>query len=110
MSPRSRCTARFAPAADEDLDRLLDYLIDRAKYLEDLVHAQEVITMLRKAIEDQLGFTPWSFRKAVEGGSSTRRELIVPAGRTGYLALYEIENNSSVVILAVRHLLESDYH
>lgn len=56
----------------------------------------------------QLAETPYSFRKA--GKSPTRRELIIPFGATGYVALDEIASPSSVVVLAVRHQREEDYH
>jgi plasmid stabilization system protein ParE len=36
------------------------------------------------------------------------RELLIPHG--GYVALFEIEDASTVTILAVRHQLEDDYH
>jgi hypothetical protein len=34
----------------------------------------------------------------------------MPFGHSGYVALFEIENASTVTILAVRHLLEDDCH
>jgi hypothetical protein len=36
--------------------------------------------------------------------------LIIPFGRSGYVALFEIEGPSDVVVAAVRHQLEEDYH
>jgi hypothetical protein len=38
------------------------------------------------------------------------RELIIPFGRSGSVALFEIEGANDVVINAVRHQLEDDYH
>jgi hypothetical protein len=38
------------------------------------------------------------------------RELIISFGRSGYVALFEIEGADEVVINAVRHQLEDDYH
>jgi len=38
------------------------------------------------------------------------RELVIPFGGTGYVALSEIAGNSTVVIAAVRHQREDDYH
>jgi len=55
-----------------------------------------------------LAATPYSFRKA--GKSPTRRELIIPFGATGYVALYEITGPSSVLVLAIRPQREEDYH
>ena len=37
------------------------------------------------------------------------RELIIPIGTSGYVALVEIESNTTVTILAVRHQREEDY-
>ncbi|NRF70986.1 type II toxin-antitoxin system RelE/ParE family toxin [Aquincola sp. S2] len=101
---------RFAPAAAEDLVRLFDYLLERAETIEDLDRAEGVIGALRQAIYAQLAVTPFSFRKAGDGSRSTRRELIVPSGSTGYVALYEITGPRDVLVLAVRHQLEQDYH
>jgi hypothetical protein len=39
-----------------------------------------------------------------------QRELIIPFGGAGYVALYEIVSESKVVLLAIRHQLEEDYH
>lgn len=99
---------RFAPEAEEDLLLLFDFLLERARYPEDLDAAQRVIEALRTAIHAQLAITPFSFRKT--GRSSTRRELIVPSGATGYVAQYEIDGPFSVLVLAVRHQREEDYH
>ncbi len=99
---------RFSAAADDDLQRLLDFLLDGADTLEDLDHAQLAIEAVRSAALNQLAASPYSFRKA--GRSPTRRELIIPFGSTGYLALYEIESPVRVLVLAVRHQREEDYH
>lgn len=99
---------RFSAGADEDLGRLFDFLIDRAQTVEDLDLAQLAINAISTTAVAQLAITPFSFRKA--GRSTSRRELIIPFGATGYVALYEIEGPSSVVILAVRHQREEDYH
>jgi hypothetical protein len=39
-----------------------------------------------------------------------QRELIIPFGGTGYVALYEIVSASKVVVLAVRRQREEDCH
>jgi plasmid stabilization system protein ParE len=99
---------RFSAAADDDLARLFDFLLDKAETVEDLDLAQAAIAAVRSMALNQLAVTPYSFRKA--GKSPTRRELIIPFGATGYVALYEIASPSSVVVLAVRHQREEDYH
>ena len=38
------------------------------------------------------------------------RELVIPFGSAGYVALFEIEGPGHVTILAVRHQREEDYH
>ncbi|MEO5670847.1 MAG: type II toxin-antitoxin system RelE/ParE family toxin, partial [Ramlibacter sp.] len=38
------------------------------------------------------------------------REMIIPFGASGYVALFEIEDATTVTILAVRHHRENDYH
>jgi plasmid stabilization system protein ParE len=66
-----------------------------------------LITALRAGIAT-LQSSPFTCRKA--GNSPFLRELIIPFGRSGYVALFEIENNSTVAVVAVRHQLEDDYH
>lgn len=38
------------------------------------------------------------------------RELIIAFGASGYVALFEIDDASTVTVLAVRHPREDDYH
>ena len=102
-----RFEVRFSEPARRDLDRLFEYLLGRAETVEDLDAAQLVIHDLSSAITHQLARTPFSFRKAAR--SSLRRELIVPSGKTGYVALFDIEPPSLVLVLAIRHQLEEDY-
>lgn len=101
---------RFAPAAEDDLVRLTEFLLNRAQDLDELNQVDASIQALRQAVETQLSSIPWSFRKAGQGSRTTRRELVVPAGASGYVGLYEIESASRVQVLAVRHQLEQDYH
>lgn len=98
----------LAPAAEADLERLFDLLLDRAETSEDLDRAQAAIDAIRAAAQHRLAVTPFSFRKAAR--NPVQRELIIPFGGTGYVALYEIVGPSKVVVLAVRHQREEDYH
>ena len=82
-------TVKFAASAEADMVRLFDHLLDRAETAEDLARAQDVLEALHAAILSHLATSPWSYRKAGDGRSSTRRELIVPSGATGCVALYE---------------------
>ena len=100
---------RFADAARDDLEQLFNFLLERSSSVEDLELAQRAIEAIRDTVTGLLARTPYSFRKA--GSSSLRRELIIPFGNSGYVALYEIEpEKERVIVLAVRHQLEDDYH
>ncbi len=98
----------MGPSAERDLARLFDFLIDRAETAEELDHAQSAIDAIRAAVEYRLAVTPYSFRKAAQ--NPAQRELIIPFGSAGYVALYEIVSPLKVVLLAFRHQLEEDYH
>jgi hypothetical protein len=53
----------------------------------------------------------FSCRKAADGALGARlRELVIPSGSSGYVALFEIDGPTSVTVLAVRHQREQDYH
>ena len=94
--------------AEADLERLFDFLLDRAETIEDLDLAQAAIDAIRATAQHRLAITPFSFRKAAQ--NPAQRELIIPFGGAGYVALYEIVSPSKVIVLAVRHQLEEDYH
>jgi plasmid stabilization system protein ParE len=98
----------LSPAAEADLERLFDFLLDQAETTEDLDRAQAAIDAIRATAQHRLAITPFSFRKAAQ--NPAQRELIIPFGSTGYVALYEIVSPSKVVVLAVRHQREEDYH
>ena len=98
----------LSPAAEADLGRLFDFLLDQADTSEDLDRAQAAIDAVRATAQHRLAVTPFSFRKAAQ--NPAQRELIIPFGSTGYVALYEIVSTSKVVVLAVRHQREEDYY
>ena len=52
--------------------------------------------------------SPFACRKI--GNSPFIRELIIPFGHTGYVALFEIADGRTVIIGAIRHQREDDYH
>ena len=98
----------LSPTAEADLERLVGFMLDQADTSEDLDHAQAAIEAVRAAAQHRLAVTPFSFRKAAQ--NPAQRELIIPFGGTGYVALYEIVSAAKVVVLAVRHQREEDYH
>ena len=94
---------RFTRGAREDLNRLYEFLLEH-----DLDAARRARNEIARAM-DLLQDFPFSCRKASENDPFLR-ELIIPFGSSGYVALFEIENDSTVTILAVRHQREDDYH
>lgn len=100
---------RLARAAEADLDRLFEFLLQRELERDggDLALADQALKAIRLGFET-LAISPFICRKA--GDSPFLRELIIPFGRSGYFALVDIESASSVTVLAVRHQLEDDYH
>jgi plasmid stabilization system protein ParE len=101
----SRYRVRFTADAEADLLRLDDFLLEH-----DLAIAERALAVIKDALQLLEQF-PFSCRKAADGQHGPRlRELIIPFGAAGYVALFEIENARTVTILAVRHQRESDYH
>ena len=96
-------------AAEEDLCRLYDHILAHAEYVEDLEVADRALGAIRHAMAS-LATTPFIFRKIASVEGSLRRELIVPFGSSGYVVQYEIAGPELVVVLAVRHQREEDYH
>ena len=100
----------LSPEAEEDLLRLQDFLLQRARFVEDLEIAERALRAIGTAFRIHLAQSPLIHRKAGSGQSPLRRELLIPFGNTGYLDLYEVLPPDRVLVLAVRHLLEQDYH
>lgn len=98
---------RYSTAAREDLRRLYEYLLDRSETREDLKIAEEALQAIEAGIRS-LSRSPFIYRKA--GASAFLREALIPFGRSGYVALFEIDDAATVTVLAVRHQLEDDYH
>jgi len=82
-------------------------LLVRASTVEDLDLAKRALNAITASI-DSLNRSPFTFRKV--GQSPFLRELLIPFGHSGYVALCEIEDASTVTVLAVRHQREDDYH
>ncbi len=96
---------RFTVEAQEDLQRLHVFLLGHNLSLAEraIEVIQDALTLLEKF--------PFSCRKAAEGRHGPRlRELIIPFGSSGYVWLFEIDDATTVTVMAVRHQRESDYH
>ena len=99
---------RLTRDAESDLERLFDFLVERELARDgDLYLPDQAMVALWAGIATLMS-SPFTCRKA--GDSPFLRELIIPFGRSGYVALFEIENDSTVTVVAVRHQLEDDYH
>lgn len=97
-----RYKVRFTPQAEDDLLRLYDFLLER-----DVSAAERALDAIKEAVE-LLRFSPFSCRKTLSGNPFLR-ELIIPFGSAGYVALFEIDSSSTISILAVRQQREEDY-
>lgn len=97
---------RFTREAEEDLVRLYEFILDRDA--GDLALAERALEAIRHAIVG-LERSPFSYRKASGQDSPFLRELVIPFGSAGYVALFDIEGSDVVTILAVRHQREDDY-
>lgn len=105
MSFRVRLTREAA----EDLERLFDFVLDRELQRNDgeVDLAERALQAIKDGIAS-LRRSPFTCRKT--GPNPFLRELVIPFGRSGYVALFEIVDNKNVVVAAVRHQLEDDYH
>lgn len=97
-----RYGVRFTREAELDLLRLYDFLLEK-----DVAAAGRALQAIERAV-GLLRFSPFSCRKAARQ-TPFLRELVIPFGSAGYVALFEIEAPRTVTILAVRHQREEDY-
>lgn len=97
---------RFTEDAEADLLRLYEFILTKEQ--SDWSQANRALEAIKNGIRS-LELSPFSYRKAT-ADNPFLRELLIPFGASGYVALFEIENEKTVTILAVRHQLEEDYH
>jgi plasmid stabilization system protein ParE len=91
----------FSVDATEDLERLVDFLLQ--SHPDDAVHTVELIVNAIQILNQH----PLIGRPAEQG----LRELVISRGKTGYLALYDYDEATDlVIVLAVRHQRERGYH
>jgi plasmid stabilization system protein ParE len=93
---------RFTLEAKSDLERLYGFLAE-----QDLEAAERALDVIDRAWTILEEF-PFSCRKA-EDSNPFVREIVIPFGSAGFVALFEIENQQTVTVLAVRHQREDDY-
>lgn len=97
---------RFTEEAQEDIERLYDFLLQQVD--GDFTVAERALQTIRDGVT-VLELAPLSCRRA-PGGDPFLRELVIGFGASGYVALFEIESESTVTVLAVRHQREDDHY
>jgi plasmid stabilization system protein ParE len=95
---------RLTLEAEDDLKRLYDFLLDH-----DLDAAERALVAIERAFQ-LLAYSPFSCRKALLCDNPRIREVVIPFGRAGYVALFEVEDGRTVTVAAIRHQREDDYH
>lgn len=94
---------RLTAATQQDLEQLFDFLAS---------HDFAAALRARAAIERAWVFAeamPFGCRKA-DDANPFLRELVIPFGNAGYVALFEIENDEVLSVLAIRHQREDDFY
>lgn len=95
--------------AEADLALLQDFAMERelASSTPDLDVVERMLDAIDHALR-LLAFSPHSCRRAARAVHTAQRELIIPFGRTGFVAAFEIREEA-VLVCAVRHQLEEDF-
>lgn len=99
----------FSEAAARDLEALFDFALQRE--LDSETGDFDIPARALQAIRDGvmlLERSPFACRKA--SSSPFLRELVIPFGGSGYVVLFEIVDQRRVLVGAVRHQREDDYH
>ena len=107
-------TVHLTREALEDLLRLEDFLVEMALQQGDFELPGRAIDAIRGEMRDArcemriLETNPCTCRMAHE--NPLERELVIPFGSSGYVALFEVIGSDEVVVSALRHQREDDYH
>ena len=91
---------RYTIAARADITRLYNFLLEK-----DFSTAEKAIDRIIATVEGLSEF-PFASRKE----NALLREMLIPCGSSGYIALIQIEDAETVSILAIRHQRGDDYH
>jgi plasmid stabilization system protein ParE len=90
----------YVPGAQEDLERLFEFLMEK-----DLEVAERALTTIRKTLEVAAGF-PLMCRRSTHWRQC--RECVIAFGKSGYVALFDVHDDF-IRVLAIRHQREQDY-
>ena len=94
---------RYTLGAKDDLKRLFAFLAEQDP--QAARHARKAIAASIQLLQQ----FPFTCRKAVSE-NALLRELVISFGSAGYVALFEIDDQETLTIIAVRHQREDDYH
>lgn len=100
-------SVRLTREALEDLQRLEEFLVELAMQHDDFdlpLRAIDAIQLEMRILETN----PYTCRKV--SSNALERELVIPFGGSGYVALFEIVSDHEVAVSAIRHQREDDYH
>lgn len=98
---------RLTGQAVEDLQRIEDFLVELALEHSDFDLPMRATDAIRHEMRI-LQTNPYTCRKV--GTNPLERELAIPFGGSGYVALFEIVSEHEVAVSAIRHQREDDYH
>jgi len=91
----------------EDLLRLEDFLVESALQYGDWDLPRRAITAIRTEFRI-LETNPFTCR--IADADRLERELVIPFGASGYVAMFRVISEREVVVAAIRHQREDDYH
>jgi len=100
-------TVSLTREALEDLLRLEDFLVESALAHGDFDLPRRAVAAIRREFRI-LETNPFTCRIAET--DRLERELVIPFGASGYVALFRILSEREVVVAAIRHQREDDYH
>lgn len=100
-------SVRLTREALEDLQRLEEFLVELASQHGDYDLPVRAVEAIRRELRI-LETNPYTCRKA--GSNPLERELVIPFGGSGYVALFEIIGEHEIAVSAIRHQREDDYH
>jgi len=91
----------------EDLLRLEDFLVESALQHGDFDLPSRALSAIRSEFRI-LETNPFTCR--IADADRLERELVIPFGASGYVALFRIISEREVAVAAIRHQREDDYH
>jgi plasmid stabilization system protein ParE len=100
-------TVRFTRQALEDLQRIEEFLVELALEHGDFDLPLRATDAIRRELRI-LETNPYTCRKV--GNNPLERELVIPSGGSGYVALFEILGPREIAVSALRHQREDDCH